>query len=132
MTGLHRTDLTTSQKIQCAAQALAQQGEHGSKTRLSRAYEISRPTVYAAGETAEAVLRWHFEGRLVEGGAVDVRVDDAQLCRALVGLRAMAPNSIRAIRLAAGAVPGGEGVVRVLSAGLSHRVFPDLCCDGWT
>ena len=21
---------------------------------------------------------------------------------------------------------------RVLSAGLSHRVFPDLCCDGWT
>ena len=97
MTGLHRTDLTTSQKIQCAAQALAQQGEHGSKTRLSRAYEISRPTVYAAGETAEAVLRWHFEGRLVEGGAVDVRVDDAQLCRALVGLRAMAPNSIRAI-----------------------------------
>ena len=42
MTGLHRTDLTTSQKIQCAAQALAQQGEHGSKTRLSRAYEISR------------------------------------------------------------------------------------------
>ena len=67
MTGLHRTDLTTSQKIQCAAQALAQQGEHGSKTRLSRAYEISRPTVYAAGETAEAVLRWHFEGRLVEG-----------------------------------------------------------------
>ena len=97
MTGLHRTDLTTSQKIQCAAQALAQQGEHGSKTRLSRAYEISRPTVYAAGETAEAVLRWHFEGRLVEGGAVDVRVDDAQLCRALVGLQAMAPNSIRAI-----------------------------------
>ena len=26
-----------------------------------------------------------------------MRVDDAQLCRALVGLRAMAPNSIRAI-----------------------------------
>ena len=20
----------------------------------------------------------------------------------------------------------------LLSAGLSHRVFPDLCCDGWT
>ena len=99
MTGLHRTDLTTSQKIQCAAQALAQQGEHGSKTRLSRAYEISRPTVYAAGETAEAVLRWHFEGRLVEGGAVDVRVDDAQLCRALVvlyrGLNCWIPAFIR-------------------------------------
>ena len=97
MTGLHRTALTTSQKIQCAASALARQGEHGSKTRLSRAYEISRPTVYAAGQTAEAVLRWHFEGGLLEGGVVDVRVDDAQLGRALVALRAMAPNSIRAI-----------------------------------
>ena len=97
MTGLHRTDLTTSQKIQCGAQALARQGEHGSKTSLSQVYEISRPTVYAAGETAEAVLRLHFEGRLLESAAVDVRVDDAQLRRGLVALRAVAPNSLRAI-----------------------------------
>ncbi len=92
MTGLHRTTLTTSQKIECAAAAVARQHEHGSKTALSRAYEVSRPTVYAAGAVAESVLRAHFETRLLEGTAVDVRVDDAQLRRALV-----APNSIRAI-----------------------------------
>ena len=45
MTVLHRTDLTTSQKIECAAAAVARQHEHGSKTTLSETYEISRPTV---------------------------------------------------------------------------------------
>ena len=49
MTVLQRTDLTTSQKIECAAAALAGQHAHGSKTALSEVYEISRPTVYAAG-----------------------------------------------------------------------------------
>ena len=47
MTGLHRTELTTSQKIQCAAQALARQ-ERGGKTAVSREFGLSRPTVYAA------------------------------------------------------------------------------------
>lgn len=97
MTVLHRTALTTSQKIQCAAAALARQDEHGSKTALSEAYAISRPTVYAAGSTAEAVLRTHFEAPLLEGSAVSVRVDDAQLRRALVALRVMAPNALRPI-----------------------------------
>ena len=69
MTGLHRTTLTTSQKIECAAAAVARQHEHGSKTALSRAYEVSRPTVYAAGAAAESVLRAHFERRLLEGTA---------------------------------------------------------------
>ena len=41
MTVLQRTDLTTSQKIQCAAAAVAGQHAHGSKTALSEAYEIS-------------------------------------------------------------------------------------------
>ena len=44
MTVLQRTDLTTSQKIQCAAAAVAGQHAHGSKTALSETYEISRPT----------------------------------------------------------------------------------------
>ena len=97
MTVLHRTDLTTSQKIECAAAAVARQHEHGSKTALSETYEISRPTVYAVGATAEAVLRTHFEAALLGGAGVDVRVDDAQLRRAVVALRVMAPNAIRAI-----------------------------------
>ena len=83
MTVLQRTDLTTSQKIQCAAAAVAGQHAHGSKTALSETYEISRPTVYAVGAAAESVLRSHFETPLLQGAAVDVRVDDAQLRRAV-------------------------------------------------
>ena len=97
MTVLQRTDLTTSQKIQCAAAAVAGQDEHGSKTALSEAYEISRPTVYAVGAAAESVLRTHFDTPLLQGAAVDVRVDDAQLRRAVVALRVLAPNAIRSI-----------------------------------
>ena len=97
MTVLQRTDLTTSQKIQCAAAAVAGQHTHGAKTALSETYEISRPTVYAVGATAEAVLRTHFEAPLLGGAGVEVRVDDAQLRRAVVALRVMAPNAIRPI-----------------------------------
>ena len=95
MTVLHRTDLTTSQKIECAASALAGQRDHGSKTALSQAYEISRPTVYAVAATAQSVLRTHFEAPLLGSVGVDVRVDDAQLRRAVVALRVLAPNAIR-------------------------------------
>ena len=49
MTGLHRTPLTTSQKIECAAKALAGQVAHGTLTLVSREYGISRPTVYKDG-----------------------------------------------------------------------------------
>ena len=112
MTVLQRTDLTTSQKIQCAAAAVAGQHAHGSKTALSETYEISRPTVYAVGAAAESVLRSHFESPLLQGAAVDVRADDAQLRRAVplaararlvplaararlvVTLRVLAPNAI--------------------------------------
>ena len=97
MTVLHRTDLTTSQKIECAAAAVARQHEHGSKTTLSETYEISRPTVYAVAATAQSVLRAHFEAPLLGGAGVAVRVDDAQLRRAVVALRVLAPNAVRPI-----------------------------------
>ena len=73
---------------------MAGQHEHGSKTALSERYEISRPTVYAVGATAEAVLRTHFEVPLLGGAGVTVRVNDAQLRRAVVALRVVAPNAI--------------------------------------
>ena len=76
---------------------MAGQHAHGSKTALSETYEISRPTVYAVGAAAESVLRSHFESPLLQGAAVDVRVDDAQLRRAVVALRVLAPNAIRPI-----------------------------------
>jgi transposase-like protein len=46
MTGLHRTPLTTSQKVECAAMALAGQEVHGTVSEISREFGISRPTVY--------------------------------------------------------------------------------------
>ena len=46
MTRLQRTELTLSQKIHCAAQALGQQA-HGVITALSMEFGVSRPTVCA-------------------------------------------------------------------------------------
>jgi hypothetical protein len=97
MTGLHRTALTTPQKVECAASALAQQQEHGIKTQLSQAYGISRPTVYAAGATAQEVLKNHFEPSSSAHCLACVPVDEAQLQRAIVALRVMAPNALRPI-----------------------------------
>ena len=95
MTGLHRTPLTTPQKIECAANVLARQGEHGSVTALSEEFGLSRPTIYAAGDAAHEVLTRHFEDSA--DGIVRVEVDEAQLQRTIVALRAMAPNAIRPI-----------------------------------
>jgi hypothetical protein len=94
MSGLHRTSLTTSQKVECAALALAGQGCHGTVSAVSRQYEVSRPTVYEARAAATRVLTEHFSS---EEQAVRVTVDEAQLHRAVVALRAMAPNAIRPI-----------------------------------
>jgi hypothetical protein len=97
MTGLIRTDLPTSRKVELAASALARQEEHGAKTQLARDFGISRPTVYSAASTASEVLEKHF--REAEAGyhPVTVTVDEAQLDRAIVALRAMAPNALRPI-----------------------------------
>ena len=97
MAGLSRTTLTTSQKVQFAANALARQEEHGAISALSREFEVSRPTVYKAGELAQDVLAQHFEQCASGDTPVVVNVDEAQLQRAVVALRVMAPNSIRAI-----------------------------------
>jgi hypothetical protein len=94
MTGLHRTELTLAQKVQCAAQAVARQA-HGTVTELSQRFGLSRPTGYEVAATAEAVLARHFEHPV--GHALCVEVDQAQLERAIVALRVVAPNSIRAI-----------------------------------
>ena len=128
MTVLQRTDLTTSQKIECAAAAVARQHEHGAKTALSERYEISRPTVYAVGATAHSVLRTHFEAPLLGGGGVTVRVDDAQLRRAVVALRVMAPNAIRPIEdLLAVLYPGvrvSYGTIQAMLVEAEGRAAP--------
>ncbi len=96
MSGLTRTDLTTSQKIEFAALAVARQ-ELGAKTALSDEFGVSRPTVYATQASTEAMLREHFEQASLGGPKVTVLVDEAQLQRAVVALRVMAPNALRPI-----------------------------------
>ncbi len=97
MTGLHRTPLTTSQKTQCAAIALAGQEVHGTISAISREFGISRPTVYEARSTVDEMLREHFEQEPCAYRPVRVEVDEAQLERAVVGLRVEGVNAIRPI-----------------------------------
>jgi hypothetical protein len=95
MTGLNRTSLSTPLKAQLAAGALAGQAEYGTIVDLSRLFGVSRPTVYAAGATANNVLTQYFEE--AETGERTVLVDARQLERAIGALRVVSPNSIRAI-----------------------------------
>ena len=97
MTRLQRTDLPTPHKIELATAAVAQEGMYGSITSLSEEFGVSRPTVYAAGETAVQVLDAHFERNPDKPGGAWVWVDDAQLQRAIIGLRAGSPTGIRPI-----------------------------------
>jgi hypothetical protein len=108
MTGLHRTSLTTAQKVECAALSLAGQEVHGSMSALSERFGLSRPTLYQARHTASAVLHQHFENDETAHRVVHVPVDDAQLHRSVVALRVMGVNSIRAI----------EGLLPVLFPGV--------------
>jgi hypothetical protein len=96
MTGLHRTPLTTSQKIECVAKALAGQEGCGGIAGLSRSSGVSRPTVYAAKGAALEVLREHFE-EPESNPTVWVKIDPAQVRRTVVALRVMAPNALRPI-----------------------------------
>ena len=97
MTGLHRTSLTTAQKVECAALALAGQESHGSLSGLAGRFGLSRPTLYRARHTASEVLHRHFEKDEAAHRVVQVPVDGAQLQRSVVALRVMGVNSIRAI-----------------------------------
>ena len=95
MTRLARTDLPTSDKVELASAAISGQGNYGAMTALGELYDISRPTVYDAKATAEAILARHFESKIT--AATHILVDDAQIKRAIVALRAMSPNAIRPI-----------------------------------
>ncbi len=126
MTGLLRTDLSTPLKTQLAASALALQAHtlDGDLTQLACDFGVSRPTVYAAADAAHRALHVHFaraEGR----DSIWLRVDRAQLERAIVGLRAVAPNSIRDIEeLIPIIYPGvhrSYGSIQAICAEAEHR-----------
>ena len=94
-TTLRRTELTPDDKVLFSANALAREHVHGSKREMARQFEVSRPTVYSAIETASNVLGKHFDGQ--GSKAVMVEVEEAQLHRALVALRVTSPNALRPI-----------------------------------
>jgi hypothetical protein len=95
MTRLDRTSLELSEKINCAARALVTPDRQETISGLSREFGISRPTLYEARDAASSVLEAHF--KQPEGNAVHVVVDEAQLKRCIVAMRAMSPTSIRGI-----------------------------------
>lgn len=104
MTGLSRTDLSTSRKVELAASALGQQGQHGAVSLLARAFGVARGTVYSAKGTASDVLTAHF-GMAAGTAPADeaatswppVRVDGAQIRRAIAALRVVVPGTLRPI-----------------------------------
>lgn len=125
MTGLNRTDLPTSQKIDLAASAAAAQGSYGEMSSVAQNFEVSRPTAYAAGATAIHVLAKHFEAAESGLEPVMVHVDQAQLERAVVALRVIAPNSIRAIEsllpILYSGVSVSYGTIQAIAAEASKR-----------
>ena len=129
MQALSRTELPAPQKAHLAASAISGQGQRGALSAVARQLDVSRPTVYALVSEATEVLTRHFEGAVGpdESGwiPVPVCVDFAQLVRAVVALRAMAPNSIRCIEeLLPILYPGvrlGYGSVQKISAEAEGR-----------
>ena len=101
MNALSRTELPAPVKVHLAASAISGQGQHGALSALAEQFDVSRPTVYAVGSEARKVLDGHFGSASSKNGSgwtpVEVHVDYVQLVRAVIALRAVAPNSIRCI-----------------------------------
>jgi len=121
MTVLARTDLPTPRKVELALLSLTTQGQYGAVSRLAGSFEVSRPTVYAVAQTTGELLSQHFTQSEEESKAIRVKVDDAQLRRAIVALRAQAPNSLRNI----------EGLLPVLYPGISasYGFIQAICAE---
>jgi len=110
MVMLARTDLTTPEKIELSASAVARQGEFGAVSELAEDFGVSRHTVYQVQARASALLSAEVDTDSGEEEPILwVPVDRRQLERAVVGLRVVAPNSVRAI----------EDLIPVLYPGLS-------------
>ncbi len=97
MSGLTRTDLTTLDKVDLATAALAGQGTYGTVTQLAAGFNVSRATVYSARQQGTEALVGQFDADVRRQRLGSILIDRAQLERACVALRAMAPNSIRPI-----------------------------------
>ena len=108
MGGLTRTDLATIDKVDLALASLATQGMYGTVTALAADFGVSRPTVYSARRQGLEALVGQFDAEVRRQRFGSILIDRAQLERACVALRAMAPDSIRAI----------EGLIPILYPGV--------------
>jgi hypothetical protein len=148
MNALSRTELPAPVKAHLAAAAISGQGRHGALSALAEQFDVSRPTVYSVGSEAREVLEGHFNSASapdVSGWKpVQVCVDFAQLVRAVIALRASAPNSIRIIeellpviypgvRLGYGSVQGitadAEARAAVVNAGADLSAIKNAAPD---
>ncbi|MCN4144313.1 MAG: hypothetical protein LC437_04365 [Thiohalomonas sp.] len=91
MTGLHNTDLRTSQKIEFSAKVLVNQVLHGSVTQMSQEYGLSCPTLYPLQENTAEILFQHFSQTQEQLKARTITVDQVQLERRIIALSIMAP-----------------------------------------
>jgi len=96
MTGLARTDLTTLQRVDLAAAAVATQGQHGMVTHLAELHSVTRDTVYSARAQGRDVLARHFNA--ATRPQVLLAVTSALIIRSLVALRVVGAYSIRQIQ----------------------------------
>ena len=83
-TVLARTKLILSQKILLASLAFCGQVINGNVSRLSRDFEISRPTVYTAAKTVGELIEDHFEEAEKNQQGIKILLDEAQLRRAVL------------------------------------------------
>ena len=129
MKALSRTELPAPVKAHLAASAISGQGQRGALSAVARQLDVSRATVYSLVAEATEALTRHFESAVAPDKSgwipVPVCVDFAQLVRAVVALRTMAPNSIRCIEeLLPILYPGvrlGYGSVQKISAEAEQR-----------
>lgn len=97
MSGLASTGLTTNDKVDLAASSLALQGVYGAVMGLSEEFGVSRPTVYTAREEARRALHESFDPEARAQRLAAVVVDERQLERAVIALRVVGHNSLRAV-----------------------------------
>ena len=91
------TTLPPSSKRQIALTALVDQGQHGVIAELARDYNVHRQVIYDLRETANAALTDTFEVQ-ADPPLVTIAVAEADLKRAAIALRVIAPVSVRDIR----------------------------------
>ncbi|MCN4145037.1 MAG: hypothetical protein LC437_08455 [Thiohalomonas sp.] len=94
MTGLHNTDLTTSQEIEFSAKVLANKGLHGSVTQMSQEYALSRPTLYCVQENTAEILFQHLSQTQEQLKARTITVDQVELERTIIALSIILKKSV--------------------------------------